>query len=181
MDATAPELTTRAEDEWLWGWDATPGIVSIWAEEDGRASVWRRIPGTGELVREVEQFRPWILLDRLDTPHSEANPVRGVTLEVGEHKGVLQQRAERRPNTRERLLRVRLSIVGAITHDREGNVNRRAVLWVTLGGVPGALAGSLAAVHLPRELLVRLFGVLLLYSAYRIWAGRRPPAARKVD
>jgi uncharacterized membrane protein YfcA len=73
------------------------------------------------------------------------------------------------------------SIVGAITHDREGNVDRRAVLWVTLGGAPGALAGSLAAVHLPRELLVRLFGVLLLYSAYRIWAGRRLPAVRKVD
>ena len=73
------------------------------------------------------------------------------------------------------------SIVGALTHDREGNVDRRAVLWITAGGIPGALDGSLAAVHLPRELLVRLFGVLLLYSGYRIWAGRRPRAARKVD
>ncbi len=55
-----------AEDEWLWGWDETPGIVSVWAEGDGRATVWRRPADTGELVREEERFRPWILIDRLD-------------------------------------------------------------------------------------------------------------------
>jgi DNA polymerase elongation subunit (family B) len=38
--------------------------VSVWAEGDGRAVVWRRVGG--ELRREVERFRPWILLDRLD-------------------------------------------------------------------------------------------------------------------
>lgn len=54
------------EDEWLWGWDPTPGIVSVWAEPDGRATVWRRIAETDALVREEERFRPWILLDRLD-------------------------------------------------------------------------------------------------------------------
>jgi len=53
-------------DEWLWGWDPTPGIVSVFAESNGQAKVWRRIPKTGELVREVERFRPWMLLDRLD-------------------------------------------------------------------------------------------------------------------
>ena len=56
----------RTEDEWLWGWDPTPGIVSVWAEADGRAVVWRRLPETGELVREEARFRPWLLLDRLD-------------------------------------------------------------------------------------------------------------------
>lgn len=54
------------EDEWLWGWDPTPGIVSIWAEDDGRATIWRREPATGALIKEVERFRPWLLLDRLD-------------------------------------------------------------------------------------------------------------------
>ena len=54
------------EDEWLWGWDPTPGIVSVWADGDGRASVWRRPPDTGTLVREDVRFRPWLLLDRLD-------------------------------------------------------------------------------------------------------------------
>ena len=54
------------EDEWLWGWDETPGIVSVWAEGDGRATVWRRRADTGGLVREEAVFRPWILIDRLD-------------------------------------------------------------------------------------------------------------------
>jgi uncharacterized membrane protein YfcA len=68
------------------------------------------------------------------------------------------------------------SIVGAYTHDRAGNVDRKAALWVSSGGV-GALLGALVAVHAPPQLLVRLFGGLLLFSAYRIWATRRP----KVD
>lgn len=55
---------TRAQDEWLWGWDPTPGIVSVWAEADGRALVWRR--RAGELLREEEAFRPWLLLASLD-------------------------------------------------------------------------------------------------------------------
>ena len=57
---------SRAEDEWLSGWDPTPGIVSVWAEADGRATIWRRIAASGELVREEARFRPWLLLDRLD-------------------------------------------------------------------------------------------------------------------
>ena len=56
----------RSEDEWLCGWDPTPGIVSVWAEGNGRAVVWRRIAETGELVREEARFRPWLVLDRLD-------------------------------------------------------------------------------------------------------------------
>jgi DNA polymerase elongation subunit (family B) len=58
-----PSLTS--EDEWLWGWDATPGIVSLWADATGRALVWRRLPSSGELVRETARFRPWMLLDSL--------------------------------------------------------------------------------------------------------------------
>lgn len=54
------------ESEWLWGWDPTPGIVSVHAEHDGRVHVWRRIPESGALVHERERFRPWILVDRLD-------------------------------------------------------------------------------------------------------------------
>ena len=57
---------TRTETEWLWGWDPTPGIVSVHAEPDGRAVVWRRLAESGALVREEERFRPWLLLDRLD-------------------------------------------------------------------------------------------------------------------
>lgn len=46
----------------MWGWDATPGIVSVWVERDGLATVWRRDVSTGALTREVKAFRPWILL-----------------------------------------------------------------------------------------------------------------------
>ncbi len=54
------------QDEWLWGWDDTPGIVSVWAEANGLATVWRRSPASGELIKEESRFRPWLLLDRLD-------------------------------------------------------------------------------------------------------------------
>ncbi len=52
------------EDEWLWGWDPTPGIVSVWAEGDGLVHVWRRVDGA--LVREDVRFRPWLLLERAE-------------------------------------------------------------------------------------------------------------------
>jgi DNA polymerase elongation subunit (family B) len=52
-----------AEEEWLWGWDETPGIVSVWAEPHGRAYVWRR--EAGALLREEARFRPWMLVPSL--------------------------------------------------------------------------------------------------------------------
>lgn len=52
------------EDQWLEGWDPTPGIVSVWAEADGQATIWRRVDGA--LRREQVRFRPWVVLDRLD-------------------------------------------------------------------------------------------------------------------
>lgn len=79
---------TAREDEWLWGWDPTPGIVSVWAEADGRTVVWRRLPGALAPVREEARFRPWLLLDRLDdlehlgarlVPEREGAPAQAVT------------------------------------------------------------------------------------------------------
>lgn len=52
-------------DDALWGWDPTPGIVSVWADASGRALVWRRLD-TGERVCDHERFRPWLLLSSLD-------------------------------------------------------------------------------------------------------------------
>jgi DNA polymerase I len=59
-------MGTTMEDEWLWGWDPTPGIVSVWAEPDGRAFIWRRLPQSGTLVRDDVRFRSWLLLSSLD-------------------------------------------------------------------------------------------------------------------
>ncbi len=61
-------MTSAADtvrDEWLWGWDPAPGIVSVYATQDGRASVWRRLAEPDALVREEERFRPWLLLAHL--------------------------------------------------------------------------------------------------------------------
>jgi DNA polymerase, archaea type len=56
---------TQIQDEWLWGWDETPGIVSVWADAEGNATVWRRDPESLALHCEQESFRPWLLLASL--------------------------------------------------------------------------------------------------------------------
>lgn len=87
------------EDEWLWGWDPTPGIVSVWAEPDGRAFVWRRGPGGGGLVREDVRFRPWLLLASLEDlahlgprlrPETEGPAPHHVTYQELEGPGALR-------------------------------------------------------------------------------------------
>lgn len=56
---------TRA---WLSGWDATPGIVSVWADWSGQALVWRRVEG--RVVCERERFTPWVFArDLADVEH----------------------------------------------------------------------------------------------------------------
>lgn len=52
------------DNEWLWGWDQTPGIVSVWADGSGRAWVWRR--DAGILRCEQVRYRPWVLVDAID-------------------------------------------------------------------------------------------------------------------
>ncbi len=92
MTATPPSAARR-EDEWLWGWDPTPGIVSVWADGDGRATVWRRVPDAPHgpdadrtLVRDDVRFRPWLLLDSLaDLQHlgAQLRPDEGATVDTG--------------------------------------------------------------------------------------------------
>src|SRR5579875_1488603 len=51
------------EDAYLFGWNPTPGIVSVWANRSGEAVVWRR---EGERVLCVqERFWPWVLTTSL--------------------------------------------------------------------------------------------------------------------
>jgi uncharacterized membrane protein YfcA len=74
------------------------------------------------------------------------------------------------------------ALVGGITHLRQGNVRRDAAIWMGGGGVVGAVIGALVAVDLPSSFLARLFGIFLLFSAYRIAMGaRRPPAPPPAD
>ena len=63
--------------ESIWGWDPTPGIVSVWADTSGHAMVWRRLPETGALILEEARFQHWILLDRMDDPHLNCTELEG--------------------------------------------------------------------------------------------------------
>ncbi len=61
--ANATRTFSHAEDEHLFGWDPTPGIISVWADRQGRAIVWRR---EGERVTcATERFRPWVFATTL--------------------------------------------------------------------------------------------------------------------
>lgn len=62
MQATDPLL--NIEDEWLFGWNPEPGIVSVWAQRDGRALVWQRLDGQIRCTR--ASFRPWLFAATLD-------------------------------------------------------------------------------------------------------------------
>jgi DNA polymerase, archaea type len=53
-----------ADDTWLFGWDTTPGIVSVWADRNGRALVWRRVDD--HVTCTEERFRPWLFAASLD-------------------------------------------------------------------------------------------------------------------
>ncbi len=54
-----PEIAPdQPGDAWLFGWDATPGIVSVWAERNGQALVWQRLDG--RVVCAAARFRPWL-------------------------------------------------------------------------------------------------------------------------
>src|SRR5450755_4270121 len=50
-------------DERVFGWDAMPGIVSVWANREGRAVVWRR--EQGRILCTTEYFRPWLFATSL--------------------------------------------------------------------------------------------------------------------
>ncbi len=51
-------------DDALFGWDPTPGIVSVWASRNGKAWVWQRIGDRVRCTRET--FRPWLFATTLD-------------------------------------------------------------------------------------------------------------------
>ncbi len=65
--------------------------------------------------------------------------------------------------------------VGAITHYRHGNVDIRTAGWIAVAGVPAALAGAVLALWLPIRVLAGLFGLFLIYAAFRTWPRPQPP------
>ncbi len=61
--------------EWLFGWTQTPGIVSIWANHEGKAIIWQR-NGVVVSARE-EQFEPWLFAAHVVDIGAQ-NPPEGV-------------------------------------------------------------------------------------------------------
>ncbi len=62
------QAAISSEDAWLFGWDMTPGIVSVWANREGLALIWRRVHVhrvQGQVICERARFRPWLLATSL--------------------------------------------------------------------------------------------------------------------
>lgn len=53
-------------------------------------------------------------------------------------------------------------IVAAITHYRQGNVKVKLALYLVIGGLFGAVIGSLLALNTPTFLLRKIFGIFLI-------------------
>ena len=65
------------------------------------------------------------------------------------------------------------SLVGAGTYYRAGRLKLRHALTMGLVGCPAAAAFGLIALHLHPSILARLFGVFLLFAAYRLWPRKK--------
>ena len=58
------EESLSSDDECLFGWNQTPGIISVWADRSGKAMLWQR---EGERVTcSTERFCPWLVATTLD-------------------------------------------------------------------------------------------------------------------
>lgn len=64
------------------------------------------------------------------------------------------------------------AIVGAGTHQRLGNVDRRTAAWIGGVGAPAALVGASVALALPQQILVVIFAAFLLVAARQVWPAR---------
>lgn len=64
----------QQDDAWLFGWDPTPGIVSVWADRGGQALVWQR--EAGQVRCSTDYYRPWLYASTLDDlRHLNPTPV----------------------------------------------------------------------------------------------------------
>jgi uncharacterized membrane protein YfcA len=68
------------------------------------------------------------------------------------------------------------ALLGSWTHCRHRRLNVRDAAFVGAGGILGAAVGSLSALSLDDQLLQRLFAVVLIVVALRMfWSRRSPP------
>src|SRR5690242_922826 len=73
-------MPAASTDDLLFGWDDTSGIVSVWANRDGEAKVWRRAGATLSVSR--EPFRAWVLASSPRAWEAAHDPRSRVTCET---------------------------------------------------------------------------------------------------
>lgn len=66
-------------------------------------------------------------------------------------------------------------------HFRQGLVEKKAVLWCVLAGVPLCCAGAFVAAHLQVELLRRVFGFFLLVVGFRELFSKQEKSSQERD
>ncbi len=64
QQSLSASIQTNLSDEWVFGWDPLPGIVSVWASREGQAIIWQRVGERVTCLR--EKFRPWLFATTLD-------------------------------------------------------------------------------------------------------------------
>ena len=65
------------------------------------------------------------------------------------------------------------------SHINNGLIDRQAVLWCTLAGVPVSVAAAFLAAQMDVSLLRRAFGVLLLYIGVRELRAGKPKSGHR--
>lgn len=66
------------------------------------------------------------------------------------------------------------------SHVKNGLIDRQAVIWCTLAGLPVSVAAAFLAARMDVSLLRRAFGVLLLYIGVReLRAGKEKPSQKE--
>jgi uncharacterized protein len=61
------------------------------------------------------------------------------------------------------------SALGAIVHHTHREVNVRAAVQMSITGAPAALVGAFLALWLPQRALAGMFGLFLVFAAFRLW------------
>jgi DNA polymerase elongation subunit (family B) len=86
-----------ADDTWLFGWDQTPGIVSVWADRSGRALVWQRVGA--RVACAEERFRPWLFAASLEDLNRAGAPLTAETAAGAERAGFIYRELHGTPDS----------------------------------------------------------------------------------
>ena len=158
-DVTLPAAGPVNALKLLFGQDETPGIVSVSATRDGRARVWRRVPGPdgqpSRVVLEEDQFPSWLFL-------ADASVLAPLKPEPMDRRQLLTGRPELPPGG---LAVVDLEGAGIYRHlvltNRMADVEARVLVAYRKrgGGVPARGISELRGVAYARPLVEQYLSV----------------------